>query len=90
MTANNSAILSNEGKYTVFTYGDTVIRFRTPDILERYEKVLEWDKANGYIVVIAIYNGVPTEEYIDLLPILDNLCIDRKEFLEDIERVNIA
>lgn len=50
MTANNSAILSNESKYTVFSYGDTVIRFRTPDILERYEKVLEWDKANGYSI----------------------------------------
>lgn len=81
------AFLSNDNRFTSFSYDNKTIRFKTPSSLEKYTKVLEWD--NGYIVVIAIYNGIETEEYIDLIPILENLCIVPDEFLKNIEKVCI-
>lgn len=30
------------------------------------------------------------EEYIDLIPILENLCMDPDEFLKDIQKVRIC
>lgn len=58
------ATLSNEKNYTVFRYGDHVIRFAAPYSLEHYTEVKEWD--NGYLVVMAKYkqNQNPEEEYI--------------------------
>jgi hypothetical protein len=49
-----------------------------------------WD--NGYLVVMAKYQHLPEsqEEYIDLLPILDGLYIDKTEFLKPIKSVKIA
>ncbi len=88
---NNSsqALLSNEGELTSFRYGNENIRFRTPKCLKRYIKVKDWD--NGYIVVTADYDGTGvTEEYIDLLPILENLFIDPEKFLAPIKSVKIA
>lgn len=86
---NNCAILSNKGEYTIFTYGDYKIRFKTSHMLERYTKVLEWD--NGYLVVMAKYKNSPIdeEEYIDLIPILKNLYINAEEFLKPITKVEI-
>ena len=84
---NNTAYLSNDNRFTSFSYNNKVIRFKTSDKLERYTDIIEWD--NGYIVVTAIYDGIPTEEYIDLIPILENLCIDPQEFLKNIKRVSI-
>lgn len=49
-TKNDEAYLSNTGNYTVFKYGNYMIRFLTPYSLERYTKVKEWD--NGYLVVM--------------------------------------
>ncbi|MBR6436205.1 MAG: hypothetical protein IKS45_06835, partial [Thermoguttaceae bacterium] len=60
---NDEAVLSNDDRFTSFTYNDQVIRFKTSPCLERYTKIVKWD--NGYIVVMAIYNGVETEDYID-------------------------
>ena len=52
-------------------------------------KILEWE--NGYIAVTAKYKGLPEEEeYIDLVPILENLYIDPDEFLKQIEKVRIS
>lgn len=46
---------------------------------------------NGYIAVTAKYKGLPEEEeYIDLVPILENLYIDSDEFLKQIEKVRIS
>ena len=46
---------------------------------------------NGYIAVTAKYKGLPEEEeYIDLVPILENLYIDPDEFLKQIEKVRIS
>lgn len=84
---NDFAVLSNKGNYTSFKYGDVNIRFRTPSNLERYTKILEWD--NGYIVTKAVYNGKEVEEYIDLVPILNNLYFDAADFLKPIRRVLI-
>ena len=51
-------------------------------------KVKEWD--NGYIVVMADYEGMgENEEYIDLLPILKNLYINPETFLKPIKTVKI-
>ena len=74
---------------TSFRYGEYNIRFRTPSILKRYTEVKEWDK--GYLVVMADYEGIGiTEEYIDIVPILKNLCINPDTFLRDIQSVKIG
>ena len=84
---NDEAVLSNDHRFTSFAFDNRVIRFKTSPKLERYTKILEWD--NGYIVVMAVYNGIETEEYIDLIPVLENLCINPEEFLKDIKKVCI-
>ena len=82
------ALLSNQGDMTSFRYGNHNIRFRSPKCLKRYTEVKEWD--NGYIVVMADYEGLgETEEYIDLLPILKNLYINPETFLKPIKSVKI-
>ena len=52
-------------------------------------QILEWD--NGYIVVMAKYDNSPEdeEEYIDLIPILENLYIEPETFLQNIKEVKI-
>ena len=88
MTNTNEALLSNKGDMTSFTFGNYNIRFRTPSRLKRYTEVKEWD--NGYIVVMADYDGIGiTEEYIDLVPILENLYMQPDAFLSPIKGVEI-
>ena len=89
MDVSNTAILSSCGNMTSLTVGDRTIRFRTSDHLVRYERVTKWD--NGYIECLATYDNPPTteEEYIDLVPILENLYFDPDEFLHGIERVAV-
>ena len=84
------AFLSNDNNYTIFKYKDHIIRFLAPYSLERYAEVKEWD--NGYLVVMTKYKHSDelVEEYIDLLPILDNLYFDTSEFLWSIKRVGIC
>ena len=84
------AFLSNDNNYTIFKYKDHIIRFLAPYSLERYAEVKEWD--NGYLVVMTKYKHSDelVEEYIDLLPILDNLYFDTSQFLESIRRVEIC
>ena len=83
------ALLSNEGEFTIFRYGDSVIRFKAPYSLEKYTARKEWDK--GYLVVMAKYkhNKESEEEYIDLIPILEKLYITPEEFLRPIKGVKI-
>ena len=75
---------------TWIKYGNHVIRFAAPYSLEHYTEVKEWDK--GYLVVMAKYkhNQKPEEEYIDLVPILQNLYFNADEFLEPIRGVRVA
>ena len=88
MANKNEAILSNKGDMTSFIFGNYNIRFRTSSRLKRYTDVKEWD--NGYIVVMADYDGIGiTEEYIDLIPILKNLYINPSLFLKPIQTVKI-
>lgn len=87
--AKNQAVLSNQGDMTSFRYADYNIRFRTPSILKKYVEVKSWD--NGYIVVMADYEGMGiTEEYIDLVPIHQNLYIKPETFLKNIQTVKIG
>ena len=85
---NDYAILTSEGEYTIFEFNKDRIKFATSDRLMRYTKIMEWD--HGYIVVNAEYKGVgEVEEYIDLVPILENLYYDVDKFLEPIKEVRI-
>lgn len=87
-TMDDYAILTNDGVYTIFEYKTEKIKFMTSKRLERYTKILEWD--HGYLVVMAKYYGLTeVEEYIDLVPILDNLYYDVDEFLTPIKEVKI-
>lgn len=91
MEANNKeAVLSNEKNYTVFKFRNYTIRFRAPYSLEKYTKVKKWD--HGYLVAAAKYthNDEEEEEYIDLVPILENLYFDSDKFLAPIEKVRVA
>lgn len=86
----STAFLSNEGEYTMFTFRDRVITFFTGNRLEKYAKVLEWD--HGYLVVMCKNKNekVLEEDYIDLVPILENLYIDPDAFLNPIKEVRIT
>lgn len=90
VSSSSCAVLSCDGPYTSFSFGGHDIRFRTPKNLVRYVDVREWNK--GYLVVNAEYDGCPepVEEYIDLVPILNNLYFDVDEFLAPIEEVAVA
>ena len=83
------AVLSNQNGFTVFRYKDYVIRFKAPYSFEKYTAVKQWDE--GYLVVMAKYshNSESEEEYIDLVPILENLYILPEEFLKPIKEVRI-
>ena len=87
---SRSAVLSSRGEYSSFSCGNRKITFYTGKNLERYTKVKEWD--HGYLVVMCLNKSNPDleeEDYIDLLPILDNLYIDANKFLDPIEEVEI-
>lgn len=88
--ASSIAFLSNKGEYTFFRFRDRVITFLTGKRLERYTKILEWD--NGYIVVLCKNKNEENleEDYIDLLPILDNLYIESDKFLKPIKEVELG
>nr|MBQ4455177.1 hypothetical protein [Clostridia bacterium] len=89
MSEKDMAVLSSSGNYTSFSFGKHTIRFRTSSHLERYTSVKDWD--NGYIVAMAKYDNQPLEEeeYIDLIPILQNLYFDPISFLAPIKKVKV-
>ena len=82
--------LSNDGCYTIFTFGEKRLKFISPYSLQYYKKVLKWD--NGYIEVLTKYSHQTEliEEYIDLIPILKNLYMEPNEFLKDIKSVEVV
>ena len=85
---NQTAYLSNKGEYTTFAVGDRTISFLKSKNLEKYIEIVDWD--HGYLVVISKNQGKEQEEdYIDLIPILENLLIDPDSFLEPIKEVKI-
>lgn len=86
---DDTAVLSSFDNYTTFSFGGKTLTFRTCDGLEKYVKVLTWD--NGYIEVLAKYRQMEheIEEYIDLIPVLDDLFMDKNAFLKPIKNVRI-
>lgn len=87
--ASTHATLSSNGDFTIFTFGTHTIRFRTSPRLVKYTSVKEWDR--GYLVVDALYSSIPhvQEEYIDLVPILNNLYFDAERELAPVKDVSI-
>lgn len=88
-TEDGRATIGCEGGYTVFTGGGITMRFRAPYSLRRYIGVKEWDR--GYLVVDAEYahSPEPVEEYIDLVPVLEDLHIDPAVYLPRIREVAV-
>ena len=84
---DGAAVLSHSGGFSSFSFGGDVIRFATPPCLRRYVRVKKWE--DGYIEVDADYGHGEEEDYIDLLPILNNLYYDAKAFLRPIRRVEV-
>lgn len=89
MVDSEQAVLSSKGDMTSFALGDLVIRFKTSAHLVRYESVVEWD--NGYLVCMARYDNPDCveEEYLDLIPILENLYLDPVRTLSEVKKVVI-
>lgn len=89
MINNNTAILSSFDKYTTFTYGGKTLTFRTCNNLDKYTKIVLWDR--GYLEVMAKYKHLDSEieEYIDLNTVLDRLYMDKEKFLSPIKEVCI-
>lgn len=85
----NCAFLSNHNGFTVFQTQNRTLRFKAPYSLIRYTEVKEWD--HGYLVVMAKYahNNKEEEEYIDLVPILNDLYQDPEQFLSHIKKVEV-
>ena len=71
----------------IFTYGDIRLKFGAPYSLAYYDSVKKWN--HGYLVVMAKYSHLKEleEEYIDLIPVLDELMMDNDAFLSQIDRV---
>ena len=86
--SKQTAFLSSKGNYTSFIVGDKEIRFRTSSKLNKYTEVRTWDA--GYLVVVADYQTLGlTEEYIDMVSILNDLYFDAQKFLAPIQEVKI-
>ena len=87
--STDTAFLSSKGRYISFSWKNRTIRFRGPYSLERIERVKEWDE--GYLVVDAKYqhSAEEVEDYIDLVPVLERLYINAKEFLSPIKKVEV-
>ena len=83
------AVLSKDKDFIIFKYGNRIIRFKAPYSLEYFTAVKEWE--DGYLVLLAKYahNSESEEEYIDLVPILENLYISPQEFLKPIKEVKL-
>ncbi len=87
--SDSIATLGFENGFSIFSFADHVIRFKAPYSLEKYTQVVNWD--NGYLIVMAKYshNKDEEEEYIDLIPILDDLYFNAEDFIRPIEGVRI-
>ena len=87
--STDTAFLSSKGRYIIFSWKNRTICFRGPYSLERIERVKEWDE--GYLVVDAKYqhSAEEVEDYIDLVPVLERLYINAKEFLSPIKKLEV-
>ena len=81
-----AARLGNNGRMISFNVGEKCIRFLGPKCLKKIKAVKKWNA--GYIEIMADYGNRIEEDYIDLVPIFDNLMID-KNLLNTIEKVEM-
>jgi len=84
---SDTAELSNEGRMVFFSFGGKRIRFLGAKCLRRFMDVKKWHA--GFIEVVADNGGRVEEEYINLVPILKNLCIDPEEYIKPIKKVEL-
>lgn len=85
-----TAFLSNRDGFAIFSFNNIDLKFRISDRVIKFVRIKEWDAAIGYIVVDCLHDTMGVvEDYIDLLPIPDNLNIDAKKFLTSIKEVKI-
>ena len=88
MEKDTVARLKNDGEYTVFSYAGKRIVFLTSKNLDRYTEIKKWD--HGYLEVMAKNYGKDVhEDYIDLVPILENLYMNPDSFLDEITEVRL-
>ena len=80
--------LYNTDRFSVFRVGDLKIKFKTSPYLEKYTRILKWNK--GYIECMAKYSTSedPIEEYIDLRFIAERLELPSDVF-DAVEEVRI-
>lgn len=88
---DTTAYLSNNGRYIVFEFRDKRVMFLGPLGLEKFLYVNDFEPKIGYMAVMTKYSGQskPVEEYIDLLSTLDELHINRNDFLEPIKHLEV-
>jgi hypothetical protein len=88
---DTTAYLSNNGRYIIFEFRDKRVMFLGPLGLEKFLYVNDFEPDIGYMAVMTQYSGQsePTEEYIDLLSTLDDLYINRNDFLKPIKNLEV-
>ena len=85
-----TAFLSNRDGFAIFSFNNIDLKFRISDRVIKFVKIKEWDALIGYIVVDCLHDTMGiVEDYIDLLPMLDDLYIDAKKFLKPIKEVEV-
>ena len=85
-----TAFLSNRDGFAIFSFNNIDLKFSISDIVVKFVKIKEWDAPIGYLVVDCLHDTMGVvEDYIDLLPMLDNLYIDASKFLESIKKVEV-
>ena len=86
---DNTAVLSNHGRYSKFYANGRTITFLHGKDLIKYLKIKEWD--NGYLVVDCLGKAKGIyEDYIDLSYILENLYMNPEQYLKNIKGVIIT
>lgn len=88
---DSTAYLSNDGRYIIFEFRDKRVMFLGPLGLEKFLSVNDFEPSIGYMAVMTKYSGhsKPVEEYIDLLSTLDELHINRNDFLQPIKNLKV-
>ena len=82
------AVLTNVGRYSMFSFKGKTITFMHGKDLRKYLRVKEWN--DGYLVVdcLGTVKG-QYEDYIDMPYILENLYMDPRSYLCGMQGVTI-
>jgi len=88
---DSTAYLSNNGRYIIFEFRDKRVMFLGPRGLEKFLYINDFEPSIGYMAVMTKYSDQPkpVEEYIDLLSTLDELHINRNDFLQPIKYLKV-